>query len=188
MKRDLLILGIVVLTAFAGFALYKNGFLGEPIVFEKEELAGGKLSVCTGQCLSAKEAYELALKEAKNWRTDAKLSYLESSAELFDDGQSADWALEFESETDRNNYYEIFIIQGEISEDESSIIGSSLSFRPPDNLPENWADSDVVMEKTRAGQNVSFSQIILVNNPDKKEWNWILYPKGTYERIILPIF
>lgn len=119
---------------------------------------------------SVKGSYEKGNPVAKQWTSDATLSFIKSLGAITLEGKSSQWQLAFVSSAKPGKAYEI-IIQGDAvvskKEIESTAVGGK--------LPQNWYDSDEALKRLAELPqfvNTTISQINLFYNPDAKAWRY----------------
>lgn len=122
--------------------------------------------------LTVKGSYDLAVSEAKNWASDAKLVFVKSLGAVTLEGKSSQWQMAFSSKTKLSKGYEIIIQGDEIvskKEIDSSAVGAI--------LPTTFKDSGtavVVLQELPQYSDASLSAISLYYNTDGKIWRYTL--------------
>lgn len=122
--------------------------------------------------LTVKGSYDLAVPEAKNWASDAKLVFVKSLGAVTLEGKSSQWQLAFASKTKSGKGYEIIIQEGQVvsrKEIESPASGA--------DLPSAWKDSGEIiisLQELPQFSNATLSSINLYYNTDGKLWRYVL--------------
>lgn len=130
--------------------------------------------------LTVKGSYNLAVGEAKNWTSDAKLAFVKSLGAVTLDGKSSQWQLAFSSKTKKNRGYEI-IIQGDQIVSKKEIDSKAVGA----DLPQNWQDSDYFVKKLQerpAFSDAMATSFLLSSTPESTDTKWwfsISTSKGT---------
>lgn len=121
---------------------------------------------------TVKGAYELALKEALSWKSDAKPSFVKSSGAVTVDGKSSQWQVAYVSASASKKSY-VVVIQGDAvvskQEVDSTAVGAS--------LPKTWYDSDEALKRLAELPqfvNATISVIQFFYNADAKVWRYVI--------------
>ena len=117
---------------------------------------------------TAKQAYNLAKKEAKNWAGDAVLVDL-SNFRGSDDmsGKARKWKLEFNS-VEKDKELEVYILSGKFDD------SMDQKFKEQEAISEDWIDSPVAFEKAKEyfeGEEADNYWMGLTDNKGTIVWN-----------------
>lgn len=119
---------------------------------------------------TVKGVYDVSLKEAKQWKSDVKLSFVKSLGAITLEGKSSQWQVAFVAASAPKKSYEV-IVQGDAvvskKEIESTAVGA--------DLPKTWFDSDEALKRLAALPqfvNATVSGINFFYNPDAKLWRY----------------
>jgi major membrane immunogen (membrane-anchored lipoprotein) len=106
----------------------------------KQESTGGGVSTSSSgkNQTTAKEAYKIALPEAKKFSSDSYLVGLNTTS-VQENGQSRTWYALFYSAAKATNY-KVNVVEGKITDT------SDTNKKKQDQIPENWIDSDRVAQ------------------------------------------
>lgn len=133
MKNNIVLLIIVAILAIGGiFFLTKNKSSNQ-----SSPITGNKPIVSFGEKLiTAKQAYSIALPEAKKFSPDSYLVDINTSR-VQKDGRSHSWFIRFSSAT-KNSGFKVNVINGKVDQTDDS-------YKKDDRVvPDGWLDSDQV--------------------------------------------
>lgn len=155
-----ILMSVLVLTGALNLSKLKKFFSKEKIIIEPD-----------AHLMSSRNAYDIALLKAREWKPDATLARISSLVdETGPSGRSDNWDLLFVSKSLKGRGYRIIIRNREISLTEEIIfIGSG------GELPENIISSKEAISRIRQAKGYEDAKIVSVEviyGLDGSQWYW----------------